>query len=336
MLVYRKRCADRIAALMSIPPSMSDTNSKPVAVKMLEITEHHAGQRIDNFLLTYLKGVPKSRVYRILRKGEVRVNRSRIKADYRLQAGDQVRIPPIRVAEREVPAGPSPRLQQLLESSIIFEDDNMLVINKPAGLAVHGGSGVSLGLIESLRAARPDQPFLELVHRLDRETSGCLMVAKKRSALRHLQEEMRAGRVKKVYLALVCGRWPKGMKRVDVPLRKNELKSGERVVRVDGEGKPSVTHFAVQQRFDRYTLLEATLETGRTHQIRVHSQFAGCPLAGDDKYGDEACNRQLRQLGLKRMFLHAQKLQLQSPSGQKLGIEAPIPDELGSVLGKLG
>lgn len=335
MLVCPIGCADRIAGLMSMSPSMPEANSKPVAVQMLEITEHHAGQRIDNFLLTYLKGVPKSRVYRILRKGEVRVNRSRIKADYRLQAGDQVRIPPIRVAEREVPPGPSPRLQQLLEGSILFEDDSMLVINKPAGLAVHGGSGVSLGLIESLRAARPDQPFLELVHRLDRETSGCLMVAKKRSALRHLQDEMREGRVKKVYQALVCGRWPKGMKRVDVPLRKNELKSGERVVRVDGEGKASVTHFAVLERFDRHTLVEATLETGRTHQIRVHSQFAGCPLAGDDKYGDEECNRQLRQSGLKRMFLHAVKLQLKGPDGQKLSIEAPIPEELGNVLVRL-
>lgn len=335
MLVYPISCADRIAGLMLMPPSMSEVNSKPVAVQMLEITEHHAGQRIDNFLLTYLKGVPKSRVYRILRKGEVRVNRSRIKADYRLQVGDQVRIPPIRVAEREAPPGPSPRLQQLLEGSILFEDDSMLVINKPAGLAVHGGSGVSLGLIESLRAARPDQPFLELVHRLDRETSGCLMVAKKRSALRHLQDEMRDGRVKKVYQALVCGRWPKGMKRVDVPLRKNELKSGERVVRVDGEGKASVTHFAVLERFDRHTLMEATLETGRTHQIRVHSQFAGCPLAGDDKYGDEECNRQLRQSGLKRMFLHAVKLQFKGPDGQKLSIEAPLPEELSHVLVRL-
>ncbi|TNE75679.1 MAG: 23S rRNA pseudouridine(955/2504/2580) synthase RluC [Gammaproteobacteria bacterium] len=317
-------------------PSKPDTAAQHRSVQMLEITEHQAGQRIDNFLLTFLKGVPKSRVYRILRKGEVRVNRSRVKAEYRLQVGDQVRVPPVRVAERQTPPGPSPRLQQLLESRIVFEDENMMVIDKPAGLAVHGGSGVRLGLIESLRAARPEQPFLELVHRLDRDTSGCLMVAKKRSALRHLQEEMRAGRVKKVYQALVCGRWPKGMKRVDAPLRKNELKSGERIVRVDGEGKASVTHFAVQQRFDRHTLVEATLETGRTHQIRVHSQFVGCPLAGDDKYGDEACNRQLREKGLKRMFLHAVRLEFKEPSGDKLRVEASLPEELSSLLQQLG
>ena len=315
---------------------MSDVTNKPVSVQMVEITEHHAGQRIDNFLITFLKGVPKSRIYRILRKGEVRVNRGRVKAEYRLQDGDQVRVPPVRVAEREAPAGPSPRLQQLLEQSIVYEDESLLVIDKPAGLAVHGGSGVSLGLIESLRAARPNQPFLELVHRLDRETSGCLLLAKKRSALRHLQDEMRAGRVLKVYQALACGRWPKGMKRINVPLRKNELKSGERIVKVDPEGKPSVTHFAVLQRFDRHTLVEATLETGRTHQIRVHSQFAGCPLAGDDKYGDDECNRQLKALGLKRMFLHAGKLAFTSPSGTKLKVESPLPDELVSVLKKLG
>ncbi|WP_461482403.1 23S rRNA pseudouridine(955/2504/2580) synthase RluC [Porticoccus sp.] len=315
---------------------MSDITAKPVAVQMVEITEHQAGQRIDNFLITFLKGVPKSRIYRIIRKGEVRVNRSRVKAEYRLQPGDQVRVPPVRVAEREVPAGPSPRLQQLLEQAVVYEDDSLLVIDKPAGLAVHGGSGVSLGLIESLRAARPNQPFLELVHRLDRETSGCLLVAKKRSALRHLQEEMRAGRVLKVYRALVCGRWPKGMKRVSAPLRKNELKSGERVVKVDGEGKPSVTHFSVIQRFDRHTLVEATLETGRTHQIRVHAQFVGCPLAGDDKYGDEDGNRQLKALGLKRMFLHAGKLGFVAPSGTKLQVESPLPEELARVLGQLG
>lgn len=303
---------------------------------MVEITEHQAGQRIDNFLITFLKGVPKSRVYRILRKGEVRVNRGRVKAEYRLQAGDQVRVPPVRVAEREALPGPSPRLQQLLEHSIVYEDEGLLVIDKPAGLAVHGGSGVSLGLIESLRATRPDHSFLELVHRLDRETSGCLLVAKKRSALRHLQDEMRSGRVEKVYQALVCGRWPKGMKLVNVPLRKNELKSGERIVKVDVEGKPSVTHFAVLQRFDRHTLMEATLETGRTHQIRVHSQFVDCPLAGDDKYGNDECNQQLKELGLKRMFLHAARLEFTAPSGKRIRVEAPLPEELAAVLEKLG
>lgn len=315
---------------------MSDTDSKQVAVRMVDITDHQAGQRIDNFLITFLKGVPKSRIYRILRKGEVRVNRSRVKADYRLQVGDRVRVPPVRQADRPAPAGPSPRLQQLLESSVVFEDEDLLIIDKPVSLAVHGGSGISLGLIESLRAARPQQPYLELVHRLDRETSGCLMVAKKRSALRHLQEEMRAGRVQKVYQALVCGRWPRGMKRVSAPLRKNELKSGERVVKVDGNGKASVTHFRVLQRFDRYTLVEAVLETGRTHQIRVHSQFVGCPLAGDEKYGDAECNRSLVSKGLARMFLHAASLRFRAPSGKMLEVESPIPDDLATLLQRLG
>lgn len=301
-------------------------------VHFVHVDENHAGQRIDNFLLGRLKGVPKSRVYRILRKGEVRVNGSRAKAEYRLQVGDAVRIPPVRVAEREVSAGPSPKLQQLLEQNIVYEDAGFLVINKPAGLAVHGGSGVSQGLIESLRATRPSAPFLELVHRLDRETSGCLMIAKKRSMLRHLQEEMRASRVVKVYQALCCGRWPKGMKRISAPLRKNELKSGERIVKVDPDGKVSVTHFQVLHRYHAATLLEVALETGRTHQIRVHCQFAGCPLAGDEKYGVDDCNRQMRQKGLRRMFLHAAQLQVHLPGDQVVEIRSPLPDDLASFL----
>jgi len=247
---------------------MTDTQASSVSVKFVDITEDQAGQRIDNFLLAKLKGVPKSRIYRILRKGEVRVNSSRVKPEYKLQGGDKVRIPPVRVAEREAPAGPGPKLQRLLERNVIYEDSVLLVINKPAGLAVHGGSGVSLGLIEALRATRPSHSFLELVHRLDRETSGCLIIAKKRSALRYLQDEMRARRVVKVYQALSTGRWPRGMKRIDMPLLKSELKSGERVVRVNPEGKASVTHFSVLQRFDKATFMEVTLETGRTHQIR--------------------------------------------------------------------
>ncbi|PCJ92039.1 MAG: 23S rRNA pseudouridine(955/2504/2580) synthase RluC [Porticoccaceae bacterium] len=314
---------------------MSNNQVKPPSVYFVEVTSDYAGQRVDNFLLARLKGVPKSRIYRIIRKGEVRVNRSRVKPEYKLVEGDQVRIPPVRVAEREAPIAPGQKLQELLEDSIIYEDGLLLVINKPSGLAVHGGSGVSLGLIEAFRATRPKQPFLELVHRLDRETSGCLIIAKKRSALRFLQDEMRARRVVKVYQALTSGRWPRGMKRIDMPLLKSELKSGERIVRVNPEGKRSVTHFSVLQRFNNATLVEVTLETGRTHQIRVHAQYAGCPLAGDEKYGDDQYNRNVKTLGLKRMFLHALKLQFNSPGGEKIRVEAPIPKELSQILTKL-
>lgn len=332
---------------------MSDDQVKSPSVQFVEVEPDYAGQRVDNFLLARLKGVPKSRIYRIIRKGEVRVNRSRVKPEYKLVEGDKVRIPPVRVAEREAPAAPGQKLQGLLEDSIIYEDGLLLVINKPAGLAVHGGSGVSLGLIEAFRATRPKQPFLELVHRLDRETSGCLIIAKKRSALRFLQDEMRGRRVIKVYQALASGRWPRGMKRIDMPLLKSELKSGERIVRVNPEGKRSVTHFSVLQRFDNIkltdsagrvdsvgqmgsaTLVEATLETGRTHQIRVHAQYAGCPLAGDEKYGGDQYNRNIKRLGLKRMFLHALKLQFNSPSGEKIRVEASLPKELAQILTKL-
>ena len=320
-------------------PSMTDnqkaSSGTTPCVRFVEITADQAGQRVDNFLLSRLKGVPKSRIYRILRKGEVRVNRSRVKPEYKLASGDQVRIPPVRVAEREAPVAPGIKLQELLEKSVIYEDPLLLVINKPSGLAVHGGSGVSLGLIEALRATRPKQSFLELVHRLDRETSGCLIVAKKRSALRFLQDEMRARRVVKVYQALASGRWPRGMKKINLPLLRTELKSGDRIVRVNPEGKSAVTHFAVQQRFDKATFLEVTLETGRTHQIRVHSQHAGCPLAGDDKYGDDDYNGQLKRLGLKRMFLHAARLKFRSPEGNKISVEAPLPEELSQLLARL-
>jgi len=321
--------------LKSQSPQSQPQQSKAVTVQFVDITDDQAGQRVDNFLLSKLKGVPKSRIYRILRKGEVRVNKSRVKPEYKLAPGDRVRIPPVRVAEREAPAAPGLKLQELLEQSIIYEDPLLLVINKPVGLAVHGGSGINLGLIEALRATRPKQSFLELVHRLDRETSGCLIVAKKRSALRFLQDEMRGRRVGKVYQALASGRWPRGMKKINVPLLRNELKSGERIVRVNPEGKPAVTHFAILQRFDKATLLEVTLETGRTHQIRVHTQHAGCPLAGDEKYGDDEYNRQMKHLGLKRMFLHAAKLKFRSPEGNKISVEAPLPEELSHFLTRL-
>ena len=305
-----------------------------VAVQLIVISPNNAGQRLDNFLFTALKGVPKSRIYRIIRKGEVRVNKGRIKPEYKLAEGDQVRIPPVRVAQRDTPIIPSQSFQDSLEASILYEDDLLLVINKPSGLAVHGGSGISLGLIEALRATRSDKSYLELVHRIDRDTSGCLVVAKKRSALRFLQDEMRARRILKVYYALASGRWPRGRRRIDAPLLASEQKSGEKIVRVDSEGKSSVTVFSVVQRFDNATLMEATLETGRTHQIRVHAQYVGCSLAGDVKYGSDDYNDDARRLGLGRMFLHALRIQFFSPCGKKILIEAPIPPELSRYLQK--
>lgn len=315
---------------------MTDKGTASVGVRLIEVTEDQDGQRVDNFLMSRLKGVPKSRIYRILRKGEVRVNKGRVKPESRLSIGDVVRIPPIRMSEEKQIAGPGVRLQKLLEKSVIYEDDQVLVINKPSGLAVHGGSGISLGLIESMRAMRPEQHFLELVHRLDRDTSGCILLAKKRSALRWLQEEMRAHRIKKVYQALVKGRWPKDRRRIDVPLRKNELKSGERIVKVSQDGKQSATNFTILRRLERATLVEARLETGRTHQIRVHTQFAGHPLAGDEKYGDAEFNQMMKEAGLNRMFLHASALEFRLPGGDKKQLaEAPLPVELAEPLSGL-
>ena len=304
-------------------------------VQLVEIDEHNEGQRLDNFLLAHLKGVPRAWVYRVLRKGEVRVNKGRCKPAYRLQTGDLVRIPPVRQAERQHGSPPEEQILKI-HNSICYEDNLLLIVNKPAGLAVHGGSGVSHGVIEILRAARPDAPFLELAHRLDRETSGCLMLAKRRSALTRLQELQRAGRIEKRYLALLGGRIRKGAWRADLPLRKNTLQGGERVVRVDPQGKPAVTRFKVLRRFADATLVEATLETGRTHQIRVHAAANGTPILGDPKYGDEGANRHFRDLGLRRLFLHAASLRLEWPdAGCDFTIEAPLPDELRDLLERL-
>ncbi len=312
---------------------MAENSPTTVGVRVVEVTGDQDGQRVDNFLMSRLKGVPKSRIYRLLRKGEVRVNKKRVKPEKRLEIGDLVRIPPVRVSESKPVASPGLKLRTLLTDSILYEDDEVLMVNKPSGLAVHGGSGISLGLIESLRAMRPHEGFLELVHRLDRDTSGCIVLARKRSALRWLQDEMRANRVEKVYWALLKGHWPKGRMRIDAPLRKNELQSGERIVRVDVNGKPSVTHFRIRQQFELATLMEVRLETGRTHQIRVHSCFAGHPLAGDTKYGDEEFNRRMKAAGLKRLFLHASSLCFRLPSsGEALRVEAPLPEELKRLL----
>ena len=306
-------------------------------VQFVAITAENAGQRIDNFLRTQLKGVPKSMIYRILRKGEVRVNKKRVKPEYKLEDGDEVRVPPVRVAEREEQAV-SPKLDKVaaLESCILYEDDYLLVLNKPSGTAVHGGSGLSFGVIEGLRALRPEARFLELAHRLDRDTSGILLVAKKRSALRSLHEQLREKGMQKDYLALVRGDWPSHLKVVQAPLLKNILQSGERVVRVSAEGKPSETRFKVEERFGLATLVKASPVTGRTHQIRVHTLHGGHPIAFDDRYGDREFDRQLAPTGLARLFLHAAALTFTHPNtGESLRMEAPLDKALKHCLSQL-
>ena len=307
------------------------------SVKMLTISEDEAGQRIDNYLLAKLKGVPKSLIYRILRKGEVRVNKGRIKPEYKLQNGDVVRVPPVRVSEKNtVPISKNLNKVTSLESHIIFEDDCLLVLNKPSGIAVHGGSGLNFGVIEALRALRPEARFLELVHRLDRDTSGILLVAKKRSALRNLHEQLRVKTVQKDYLALVRGQWQSHVKVVQAPLLKNELASGERIVKVSEQGKPSETRFAIEERYQNATLVKASPVTGRTHQIRVHTQYAGHPIALDDKYGDKEFDKYMQDLGLNRLFLHAFSIRFEHPkTGETLRFNAQLDEKMKAILKKL-
>lgn len=282
-----------------------------------------------------LKGVPRSWVYRVLRRGEVRVNRGRCKPSRRLTTGDVVRIPPLRVEQNSPGTAPKALIERL-EGAILYEDQGILAIDKPSGIAVHGGSGVSFGVIEILRSARPKAPFLELAHRLDRDTSGCLLLAKKRAALVRLQELQRRGEVEKCYTALLTGRVRKGRWRVDLPLRKNTLQSGQRVVRVDPAGKPAATRFETARRYGSATLVEARLESGRTHQIRVHAAATGHPIVGDDRYGDDEANRQFRALGLRRLFLHASSLRFDWEGARRgLCIEAPLSAELRSLVEKL-
>ena len=304
------------------------------SVKLVTIAADEAGQRIDNFLRNQLKGVPKSMIYRIVRKGEVRVNKKRIKPEYKLQSGDEVRIPPVRIAERdEAPVSAKLDKVAALNDCIIFEDDYLLVLNKPSGTAVHGGSGLSFGVIEGLRALRPEARFLELVHRLDRETSGVLLVAKKRSALRALHEQLRMKGMQKDYLALVRGQWQSHCKVVQAPLLKNILQSGERIVRVNAEGKPSETRFKVEERFENATLVKASPVTGRTHQIRVHTLHAGHPIAFDDRYGDREFDSELKGTGLDRLFLHAAALRFEHPNtGETMRVEAPLDKKLRHCL----
>lgn len=306
-------------------------------VQFFTISDDEAGQRLDNFLLAKLKGVPKSLIYRIVRKGEVRVNKGRIKPDYKLQADDLVRVPPVRVAEKnEAPISTKLNKVAELEQQILYEDEVMLVINKPSGIAVHGGSGLSFGVIEALRALRPEARFLELVHRIDRDTSGILLVAKKRSALRNLHEQLREKVVQKDYLALVRGQWQSHVKVIKAPLLKNELSSGERIVRVSEEGKPSETRFSIEERYSIATLVKASPVTGRTHQIRVHTQYAGHPIALDDKYGEREFDAKMQQLGLQRLFLHAYAIRFQHPkTGEEMVITAPLDKTLKAVLAKL-
>jgi 23S rRNA pseudouridine955/2504/2580 synthase len=311
------------------------TAQVPSQVQLVTISEEEADQRIDNFLLRICKGVPKSHIYRVLRSGEVRVNKGRIDQTYRLKEGDVVRIPPVRIAERTGPSAPG------AEFTILLEDAHMLVIDKPAGVAVHGGSGVSYGVIEQLRAARPEAKFLELVHRLDRDTSGILLLAKKRSALTNLHEQIREGELDKRYLALVHGDWQNARQHVKLPLFKYTTGDGERRVRVQSDGLPSHTVFNLRRRYGDFALLEAELKTGRTHQIRVHLASSGFPIAGDDKYGDFGLNRALQKAegaraALKRMFLHAWQITFLHPEkGSPVTLKAALPPECEHFLRSL-
>ncbi len=317
---------------MSIAGGYAAGASAP-AVRRERIDESAAGQRIDNYLLRICKGVPKSHVYRILRSGEVRVNGGRIGPTYRLNEGDEVRIPPLRIAQPER-SGPAPAGKPL---PVVYEDEALLVVDKPAGKAVHGGSGVSFGVIEQLRSQRPDARMLELAHRIDRETSGLLIIAKKRAVLKDLHDMMREGRIEKHYLTLVAGRWHNPLQHIKFPLYKYLTPEGERRVRVSEEGKPSHSIVRLLNHWADYSLLDVELKTGRTHQIRVHLAHLGFPLCGDDKYGDFALNKALEAKGLKRMFLHAARLAFAHPvSGQRIALETALPEELQSFIQALG
>ena len=313
------------------------------SVSLISVAEHEAGQRLDNYLIKILKGVPKSHIHRIIRAGEVRLNKKRCKPDSRIQTGDLLRIPPVRTAEKQRSSENRAQAVPAREFTIIYEDDALLVIDKPAGTAVHGGSGVSFGVIEQIRRARPEARYLELVHRLDKDTSGLLMIAKKRSALVKLHEAIRNDHPKKIYLALGVGKLPNDSFHVKLPLFKYTGAQGEKMVRVSEDGQSAHTIFRVLNRFSddllhqvglsHLTLVEATLKTGRTHQIRVHLQSQHCPIAGDERYGDYQANKRLQKLGLKRMFLHAAELHLDHPlTGEKLILKAPLPQDLAQFV----
>jgi 23S rRNA pseudouridine955/2504/2580 synthase len=310
--------------------------SGKATVTKVKIGSEQAGQRLDNFLFRSLKGVPKSRIYRMLREGEVRVSGRRSKPEYKLLEGDEVRIPPVRVAEKAETPSP-PRVTRPLLDRVIYRDDSLLVIDKPAGQAVHGGSGVSLGIIEQLRLELPDARFLELAHRLDKETSGVLILALKRSALVELHRMLREGETRKTYLTLAVGEWRDPIRHVKLALHKYLTDEGERRVVVDEEGQRAHTIFRLMRRFAEFSLLEAELKTGRTHQIRVHLAALQHPIAGDDKYGNFELNRALKKRGLKRMFLHAARLEMKHPlTGVPLALESTLPEDLRGFLDSLG
>ncbi|MBU0889464.1 MAG: RluA family pseudouridine synthase [Gammaproteobacteria bacterium] len=325
------------------PPSDPAPAPTPPAARFVEVDEDSAGQRLDNFLIRHLKGVPKTHVYRIIRSGEVRINKGRVNADTRVQAGDLVRLPPVRISDKVAKKAERPAPAR--EFPVLLEDDHLIAIDKPAGVAVHGGSGVSFGVIEQLRQARPGAKFLELVHRLDRDTSGILLVAKKRSALTHLQDQFRERETGKTYLALVTGVWPANKKVIDLPLHKYLQEDGERRVRVttadDPDGMRSITLVKVRSTMLARTplglpamsLLEVTIKTGRTHQIRVHLASQGHAIVGDDKYGDFELNKRLLKQGMRRMFLHAWRLQFNHPaSGERVALNAELPPELSDFV----
>jgi len=312
---------------------MMAKNVEQHQVSFLTVNEEHAERRLDNFLIGHFGSVPKTRIYQMIRKGEVRVNKGRIKQNYRLQLGDMVRIPPVYITPRENLSKPPEALSRLIKNSIIYEDEYLLAINKPSNIAVHSGSGVPYGVIEILRAQRPESHFLELVHRLDRATSGCLLVAKDHKTLRGMHDILKSGDVKKMYLALLKGQLMKTLQTVDLSLSKKGGASGDRKVRVDKAGKQALTHFYLLERFNVASLSRVELMTGRTHQIRVHAASIDHPLAGDEKYGDWEFNRAMKKSGLKRLFLHAQTLSFKMPTtGKQINLTAQLPDELQQCL----
>ncbi|MFA6409640.1 MAG: RluA family pseudouridine synthase [Gammaproteobacteria bacterium] len=317
-------------------------NTPAVKIKPLIVSEDHASQRIDNFLIRELKKVPRELIYKLLRKKAIRVNEKKVKPEYRVQPGDVISLPStlvISAPKAETIAGihgPSAQAIQTLEKNILHEDANLIILNKPAGFASHGGSGISFGVIETMRHARPKLKNLELVHRLDRDTSGCLILAKKRSILKELHELLRQNKIKKTYTVLLKGKWRGKTQKVSAALRKNQLQSGERMVMIDPNGKVAHTTFSPKQIFPQASLMEVDLGTGRTHQIRVHAAYVNYPIAGDTKYGDKAFNAFMEKKGLRRLFLHATELNFYLPSTEKnFTVSAPLPEELKRTLDAL-
>ena len=303
-------------------------------VTYITVDQDSEGQRLDNFLASRLKGVPKSRLYRLLRKGEIRVNKKRAKPSQRLLSDDQIRVAPIRLSESQNSSASAGLIDEL-EKRVLMEDEHILIIDKPTGLAVHGGSGLKIGLIEAIRQSEGREKC-ELAHRLDRDTSGCLILAKNRRSLLELHRQLRESEIEKHYSALCAGKWRSAIRQIDAPLRKNTLKSGERVVVSAEDGKQSITHFRVDQRFKEATLLDVRLDTGRTHQIRVHAQLAGCPLVGDSKYSDRETNQTFRNMGFRRLFLHAARLRFRHPvSNEWVECSAKLPEDLATPLANL-